>query len=302
MDPDMACRTISIPWIRHVVRCRLHGYAIRLPAEVPGTVMALQTHSKHDGPLEQPCIHGAMRGMTGLATVNPNSRMLIEEWSTFVGVALQTRLLVLQARIHQVGPPAHFPGRSICAVWIVAVRAAHKPLVHPVLEGLRKLCPNIVMTPVADVGLPFGEEIPVGIGLMNGMAGSADDVRLRVIAASNVGAVQILGVATETGIQDLIRRQIGECDDSLLAAFCIDMLLARSMAAFATGVLDRSIGGYVGLVVRVPKELQGDVRVTGPASGTPRVRWIGSPLRRRLAESRESGVQEQEKQNQKIES
>jgi hypothetical protein len=99
--------------------------------------------------------------MAGLTTIDANRGVLIKEWPALIGMAFETRLLVLQARIHQVRTPAHFPGRPICSVYVVAIRARHEPLVHAVFKRLRKLRPNIIVATVAHVGLPLGEEIPV---------------------------------------------------------------------------------------------------------------------------------------------
>ena len=209
--------------------------------------------------------------MASFATVNPNRCVLIEERSPFIGVALHTRLLVLQARIDKVRTPAHFPGRSICTVWIVAIRTRHESLVHSVFKRLRKLRPNIVMATVANVGLPFGEEVPVGLGLVDRMAGGTNDIRLRVVAAADIGAVQVFGMTPETGIEDLIRRQIGECDDSLLSTFRVDVFLTRSVTTLAPGILYWNTGGDIRLVVWISKELECDIRVTSPACAAARI-------------------------------
>jgi hypothetical protein len=52
MNPDVACRAISISRVGHIVGCRLQRYAISLPAEATGAVVALETKGKHDGPFE----------------------------------------------------------------------------------------------------------------------------------------------------------------------------------------------------------------------------------------------------------
>ena len=51
------------------------------------------------------------------------------------------------------------------------------------------------------------------------------------------------------------------------------------MTALTSGILDGGPGVYHGLIVRIPEKLQGYIRVTGPASITPRILRIGGPLR-----------------------
>ena len=41
MNPNMACRAISVSRVRHIVRRRLRRDSIRLTAEAPGAVMTL---------------------------------------------------------------------------------------------------------------------------------------------------------------------------------------------------------------------------------------------------------------------
>ena len=103
------------------------------------------------------------------------------------------------------------------------------------------------------------------------MAGSTNDIRLRVVAAADIGAVQVFGMTPETGIEDLIRRQIGECDDSLLSTFRVDVFLTRSVTTLAPGILHWNTGGDIRLVVWISKELECDIRVTSPACGAARI-------------------------------
>ena len=214
--------------------------------------------------------------MARLATVNPNGRVLVEERPTFINMAFQARLLVLQAGGGHVRAKAHLPNGCIRTVRIVAIRTAHKPFIHPMFERLGELRANIVVAAIANFRLPFRQKIPGGLRLVYRMAGSADDICLRMIAAPYVRATDILRMTTQTGIQYLVRSEFGKRYDILLAPLRIYVFLARPMAALTSGILDGGPGVYRGLIVRVPEKLQGYIRVTGPASITPRIRRIGA--------------------------
>ncbi len=88
---------------------------------------------------------------------------------------------------------------------VMAIRASHEALIHPVFEGLGKLGANIVMAPITDLRLPFRQESPVGLGLMNGVAGCTANACLGMIAAADVGAICVLGMTTQTRIDYLVR-------------------------------------------------------------------------------------------------
>ena len=55
-------------------------------------------HSKHTvnriGPLQKARIRGPVREMAGFTTVDANRGVLEQKWSAFVGMALETRLLI----------------------------------------------------------------------------------------------------------------------------------------------------------------------------------------------------------------
>lgn len=235
--------------------------------------------------------------MAGLATVNSYRRVLIKKRAALIRVAFQTRLLILQTRIHHLRAASHLPGRSIRAVWIVAIRTRHESLIDPVLKGLRKLGPHVIVATVAHLGLAFGEQVPVGLRLVDRMAGGANDIRLCVTAALNVGAFKVFGMAPKTGIKDLIRSQIRERDDTLLSTLRLDVCLAGPVATLATRVLYRNIRGNVGLVMWISKELERDVRVAGPAGAAPRIAILRGRFRGRLAERRVGSAQNNQDQN-----
>jgi hypothetical protein len=92
-------------------------------------------------------------------------------------------------------------------------------------------------------------------------------------------------MAAQACIQNLVWRQFGECDDTLLPTFGVNMLLARPVTPLAARVLNRSVGTYIRLTVGIPKELKCDIRVACAAGITTQVLWMAtcSALRSRLA-------------------
>lgn len=78
----------------------LYRNAIGLPTKVSGAIVAFQADRENDRSLKQPRVGRSMRGMTRLATVHSNGRVLIEKRSAFIRMALQARLLVLQSGVH----------------------------------------------------------------------------------------------------------------------------------------------------------------------------------------------------------
>lgn len=276
----MASRAIPVTRIGHIVGRRLQGDAIALPPEISRAVMTFQTDSEYHRPFEQSCIGRAVGGVADLAAIDPDCGVLIQERATFIDVALQARLFVLEASINQVGAAAHFPRRAAGAMWIVAVRASHKPFIHPVFERLGKLGTDVVVAAVADVYLSLCQKAATRFSPMDGMTGSTNDICLRVITAANVCARRILRMAAEAGVQNLIGRHLGEGNDCLLPPLCLDMLRSRTMTALTAHIFHRHIPGYIGLAVRVSKELEGDVRMAGPAGFTPGVARASAGLRR----------------------
>lgn len=91
-----------------------------------------------------------MRRVACLAPVHTNGGMLVKERATLVRVAFQAGLFILETSVDEMRPASHFPRPPARAMGIVAVRTGHESLIYPVFEGLRKLCPDIVVATVAD--------------------------------------------------------------------------------------------------------------------------------------------------------
>lgn len=250
-----------------------------MAAKTTSAVVTFQADDGNDRASKEPCVGRTVREVAGLTAVNPNGSMFKSERTPFVGMAFQTRLFVLEPRVDHVRSPAHLPNRSIGAVGVVAIRADHEPFIHPVFERLGKLGSDIVVAAVTDLDLTFCQKAPIRFRLVNGMARSASDIRLGVGTAANVGPIGVLGMATQTGIQCLVRRQLRKGDDALFAALGINMPPTWPMTAFTSNILWRGVLSNQGFVVRIPKELERDIRVARAANHAatktrPGLRWF----------------------------
>lgn len=170
MNPDVASRTVSVAWIRHVVGSGLNRNPITLAAKITSATVALQADSKNHGALQEAGIHRTMRGMAYRTPIHPRRGMFKQKRAAFVRVALQTWLFVLKPGVHHMGSPRHLPRGRVDAVGIVTVGTVHEPLVYPVLERLRKLRAHIAVTAVADFNLPLRQQLLWGLRPVNRMA------------------------------------------------------------------------------------------------------------------------------------
>src|SRR5258707_11786879 len=174
---------------------------------------------------------------------------------------------------------AHAPGRSWSAVGIVAIGALHETLVHAMFEGHGKLRSHIGVAAIAEIGLQLGEKCLGGLSLVNGVTVCADDVALGVRRPPNVGAREILAVAGEAAIKNLLRLHNGVCmGDGRFSTASLHMLLARSVTTFAAGSLRRLLAGGDAPVMRILEKGGHDVRMAGLtdcASDVFGTGWVG---------------------------
>ena len=92
--------------------------------------VALQTKLVHVVTFEQLCVTGAVRRVTGRATLSLQGRMLEHKRPLFVGVALKAGCIgAREPGLFRFEPP----------VWVVAVAAVHRAFKHAVMKGLREL-------------------------------------------------------------------------------------------------------------------------------------------------------------------
>jgi hypothetical protein len=146
-----------------------------------------------------------------------------------------------------------------------------------VLEWLRKLCADIIVAAIADLALALCEQVPRGLRLVNRMAGCTTDVSLRMRTSANVGAIDILGMAPQAGIEDPTGRQLGESDDRRFPTLRLNVATSGTMAALTAGILQTSVPRDCALVVRIAEELQRNGWMTGEAGASPDIaggaRW-----------------------------
>ena len=154
--------------------------------------MALQAERKDRRPLQQARVGRAVGNMTRFTAINSQREMLEGERASLADVAFQTRLLVDETLVHQLRPRSHTPRRSERSMRIVAIRALHESLVHPMLGRHRELSPDIRMTPVAELRLRLGEKQFRCRGFMNRMAAGTGYFARRMRGAADVRAGNLL--------------------------------------------------------------------------------------------------------------
>ncbi len=119
-------------------------------------------HSRHkrkdDRAAQQPRVSGPVRIMAGLAALDANRLVLVDEGAAFFRVALQAGLFIGKHLFHHTGTGGHAPGRCEGAVGIVAIRAGHESFVDAVLEGHGELAANVGVAAITEVGLALEPE------------------------------------------------------------------------------------------------------------------------------------------------
>src|SRR5512141_1800304 len=120
---------------------------------------------------------------------------------------------------------------------IVAIGALHESFIDSMLEGHRKLRAHGGVAAIAELALLLAGKKEFRSGrAVNGMAVSAHDVALGVLAPPDVGAGKGLAVAAQAGVQHFFRRELGErARNRRLAAAGVHVVLAGPMAALAAG-------------------------------------------------------------------
>jgi hypothetical protein len=201
--------------------------------------------------------------MTGFTTLDAHRGVLEDERPAFIGMALQTRLCVLQRLFHKRWPQSHPPSGRERTVWIVAVGALHESFVDAVLDRHGELRANRLVATITEIDLLLGQQKFGNRRLMDGVAVGTDDVRLGMLRTADIGAREIFRVAREAGIKHLGRLHERECPDGRFASTRFHMGFSWTVTAFTARAIRRLFAGDYALVVRVLEEIEPDVRVTG---------------------------------------
>ena len=218
--------------------------------DVVGHAVTGQAKLRHATGRQESWICGTMRRMTCHAAFVLHRRMLVDEWTLFVGVTLNAR------------------GVSACcqscllefktAVWIVAVRTLHRAFEHLVVEGHIELVFDFRVTTQAKLRLVEFQQlngrerrflsvtwsykniragkISSRLRRVRRMAINTTDVVAPVLAAAEVVVLFFAGVTGKTRLGDVLRRHAFERNDLFRIAL-FTMSFARPMTRFATGHL-----------------------------------------------------------------
>jgi len=158
------------------MRSRRQLNAVALPSKVAGSIVTFQTKCEDLRPLEQPCIHAAVRNVAGTATIDTDSCMFKDERPTLVDMTLHARFFVLEGMRHHAGPRTHAVGWRVCSVRVVTIGALHEAFVYAMLDWHRKLRLNVGMAAIAEIGLWLGKQLPGCCRLVHRMAVGADNI------------------------------------------------------------------------------------------------------------------------------
>lgn len=194
-------------------------------SRVRGKGVTLQTEQVHLRALEQARVGIAVRGMARDAALGFHRRVLEDERSRFVAMALEARS-VLRCRDAELA--ALEP-----AMRIVAVAALHEAFVDAVMKRARELLLGFQMAAVTQLRrLLFHQELAFP-GVMRTVAIVASDVVLQMRRAREI-AVFLAGlVAIEAARAGLCRRNALETENFGLIATALDVGLAWAVAGLA---------------------------------------------------------------------
>lgn len=92
--------------------------------------MALQAERIYIGHVQQAVIWGAMRRVADRTAFGFDRRMLVNKWAHFFHMALRANDVLISRRPKLFGLE--------CAVRVMTVTAVQQPLIHLVMERLRK--------------------------------------------------------------------------------------------------------------------------------------------------------------------
>jgi hypothetical protein len=215
--------------------------------DIVGDAVTGQAKLSHATGCQEPWICGTMRRVTGHAAFRLHRRMLVNEWTLFVGVTFNA--CGIRARCQSC--LLEFK----TAVWIVAVGTLHRTFEHLVVEGHIELVFDFRMTTQAKLRLVQFQQLDGRESRFLSVTGSDKNIRAGkifsgphrvrrvaidttnvvapVLAAPEVVVLFLAGVTGKTRLGNVFRRHAFERDDFLWIALC-DVCLAWPMARLAT--------------------------------------------------------------------
>jgi hypothetical protein len=185
--------------------------------------MALQAEAVHVAAYEQTRIRRSVRKMARGTALCLDRRVLVDEWSECLDMALGANGVLGCTRPKEV--------RLEGAVRIMTVGALQQPFVDLVVERLRKSGLDVRMTLIAECRLLRPKHLRLRYKLVGAVAARTTDQSLTVGGPLEVGVGT--NVARQALLIHLFRRCLCELKDIARDAAALDMGLTRSVAAFA---------------------------------------------------------------------
>lgn len=204
--------------------------------------------------------------------------MLKSEWTTLIGMTLQTGFLIAERLRNERRSRRHAPRRRKRAMRIMAICAFHEARIHRVFKGHRKIGPNIGVTPVAEFRLGLGQEKFRRLRFVDRVALRTGHVIQCMGRMADICARKRVGVTAQACIQYLLRRELREGNNGRLASVRGNMRLTGAMATFASGIGRRFFSRGDALEMSIFVEPEPDIGVAGfagHASDVSVLRGIG---------------------------
>lgn len=168
-----------------------------------------------------------MRRVAGSATLDLNRRMLIDEGTRYLGMALGADRILIRSR-----PELISLG---CAMGVMAVGTLQHALFHRMMKGLGEGHFNVGMAVFAKLRLGGFEEGRFGLG---GVVAVATDAAKACFGVGGAPKVRMdSGVAAEAGSIDLFGGCLAEVENLCRISARVNVGFARPMAGFARSTL-----------------------------------------------------------------
>jgi hypothetical protein len=246
-------------------------------------VVAFKAQCKDDGSSQEPAVGRPVRIVACLAALDNGWCMLINEGSAPVAMAFHAGFVVERGLFHHrrtCRPPPRSGKRT---VRIMTIPAIHEALVDAMLGGHFELRAYAVMARKTRLATSLRQQEFRARRMMDRVAVGTDHVIHGVFRALDVRLLEVLRMAREASVQDLLGLHQGErVLDGGLATLRSDVILPRTVTTLAPGLLGRTVARGHRLVVRILIEARPYVGVTGLTGGAAHetVGWRLSLCRR----------------------